>query len=216
MWRSDIYSLLTRSRGCNSKTFYQFGCEEEVENGRFLDTLRRDNTAQLAVTNTIRDDNEEIRPTFEFSVRNRKPVYYTSDDFIREGTRYNCNSRVRRIDITPTNFYIPVDIDKAIRERGEIAWFEEHKREKSEAIINGIASCCTDRQVVRSSQLFTRRAECLRILQDLSSVQTKNRGLKIRIFGIHREDEKETCGHIRGIHGRDRNRAGAQRTTLTK
>jgi len=165
--------LLARSRGCNSNTIYQYRCEKEAENGGFIDTLRRDNTAQLVVTDTIRDNEEEIPPAFVYPVRDRKPVYYISDDFLRGGTRHISRSEGRGTSYTLTDFYIPVDTEKAIRERSGITWFEEHRREKSEAIINGIAFYCSNRQVVRSSQFFACRAECLRLLQELSAVQTK-------------------------------------------
>jgi len=88
-------------------------------------------------------------------------MYYTSDDFHREEGS------------TLTNFYIPVDTERAITERCGITWFKEHTREKFEVIINGLAFGCTNRQMVRSSLLFPCRAECLRILHELSAVQTK-------------------------------------------
>jgi hypothetical protein len=86
---------------------------------------------------------------------------YTLDDLHRE----ECSIL--------TNFYIPVDTERAIIERCGITWFKDHRREKFEAIVNRLAFGCTNRQVVRSSLLFPCRAEWLRILHELSAVQTK-------------------------------------------
>jgi hypothetical protein len=45
------------------------------------------------------------------------------------------HSRERGIRSTLTNFYIPVDTERAIRERDGITWFKEHRREKCETIV---------------------------------------------------------------------------------
>ena len=78
-------------------------------------------------------------------------MYYTSEDFLREGARHIGRSGGRGISSTRTNFYIPVDTEREITERGVITSFEDHRREESEAIINRIAFGCTNRQMVRSS-----------------------------------------------------------------
>jgi len=93
-----------------------------------------------------------------------------------------------------------IDTERAIRQRGGITLFEEHRREKSEAIINRHAFGCTNRQVVRSSQFFRRCVECLRILQELSAVQTKIGVPSIRIIAVHREHKEDTCGNIHVIY----------------
>jgi len=182
--------LAHKSLGCNSNATYQYKCEEEVENGGFPYTLRRDNIVQLAVTDTIRDDNEEIRPAFIYPAGNPCTILQM----------ISIGRKVLLLQISTSLSTLKERLQKDV----ELLGLKNIRERSSKLLLTDLHSAalidkwldqvCYSRVVQNVYEFFT---SCLQYKQKRRSKLPNH----LSSLG----GQKETCGHIHVIHDCNRN-----------